>query len=172
MLSCAPDVFMLNRADDVNSISGTLVGNYRNFERVNENSFILTDTLIATLRAFNVSNQRIKFNIEFIKNPTLRLNFRTVKHNFTPEIGISLFIYDNSYILSVDNKVAKRGLLNFSNNKILADITNDGNYLKVKLNCTEIEIKELTKPATEFMIVENFSDNAIKISGIKWENIK
>lgn len=172
LISCSPYLFDINRNGN-EIINGKLTGNFRNFSQINDNSFIITDSLIIDLKAFNITNYKAKFLVRFLENNKLKLSLRTTLFDYlNGKEGISIYINNNKFKILVDNKLLKEGNFDINNSSVIFDIINFGEKLNIKLNCTDINIENIKLPNTEFIIFETYMNSKIEVSGINYVNLK
>lgn len=171
-ISCSPYLFDINRNGN-EIINGKITGNFRNFRQINDNSFVLTDSLIIDLKAFNVTNYKVKFLVRFLENNNLKLSLRTTLFDYlNGKKGISIYINNNKFKILENSQLIKEGNFDFNNSSIIFDIINFGEKLNIKLNCTDINFENIKLPNTEFIIFETNMNSKIEVGGINYVNLK
>lgn len=172
LISCSPYLFDINRNGN-EIINGKITGNFRNFRQINDNSFVLTDSLIIDLKAFNVTNYKAKFLVRFLENNILKLSLRTTLFDYLKgKEGISIYINNNKFKILENSQLIKEGKFDINNSSIIFDIINFGEKLNIKLNCTDINFENIKLPNTEFIIFETNMNSKIEVSGVNYVNLK
>ena len=168
--SCNPRLIKLLEKDLDKVVPVYYLGKLHNVNKLNDNSISIKDSALVSFKIFGVTNHIIEFNTNSIDNQHFRINLRNIFDKFKPENGIQILIKNNTYIVFERNKLIRSGFLNDEENYFYFE--NDGKYLKIKINCDDIDIDEISIYATEYMIIENFEDSNIKLSGLNWENLQ
>ena len=168
---CSPDIFRLNDSIEISTIYCRIYGDFKKVTHLNDNSFTMRDDVILSLKVLDLTNQKMKFNFEFIKGSKVRFTFRTVGNEFNHLKGISFEIDNGNYEILEQGRKIKSGKFKIQNELSVLKIENDGDYLKIKSDCDDMINMKTKIPATEFMVIESFDGNEIKISGIFFEKM-
>ncbi len=168
--SCNPRIFNLLEKDPAKMVSVYYLGKLYNLKKINDNSIYLKDSLLVSLKFFGVTNHIIEFNTKNINNQNFKLNLRNIFHAYNSDDGISIHVNNNHYEVYKNQELIKSGMI--FDDKIYFYIENDGKYLKIKINCDDIYIKDLELYASEYLIIENMEGSSFELKGLIWENLQ
>lgn len=173
LYSCVPpDIFMLNKRSE-DRIDGFIVSKLDSVELVKDNAIMIHDGGIASLKLTGIT--QLKFDVTMLveKGDGVKFSFRTVKHNYPNNPSIS-FVFSPSGSKVRDNNiiVADVDSVKLEYEKLhRIIIKNDGNLVRVKVDCDEIYVGKTELLATEYLIVESLSGTSAFLSGINFADI-
>lgn len=167
---CNPKYFKLITTHPYD-IEGKIVGRTENFKQINQNTFQLNDTVIIGLKSNMITNQQIKLLLHLDEKSQIRLSFRDFLHQFEPEESITLYLTEKDYTVKEADKIYTSGKLE-QQDSLFLEFEDDGKKLKLKINCTDINLENMQINSTEYMIIENFSNSKALLSILGWTDLR
>jgi hypothetical protein len=172
LTDCTPEGLKLNMISAKNLIYTVIVGDLNNVEQINDNSFLIKNGGIASMRILGKTQNEIKFNLEFLEGDFVRFGIRTTRVNFNKKNNIIFEINGTDISLYLHGKLLQNKKIAGSvKNSKLIRILNLGDELKISVDCDEIVNIRTKLPLTEYLIVESNKNSTLKLSGIVFDLI-
>lgn len=167
-----PDIYALNK-ESTNPLIGVIIGDLDGAEPASGNAVIIYEDGKTSLRTPGLTQFVADFTVTLHRGEGLRFGFRTNAKDYGKHPAI-LFdytingcrVYENGKLL-VDNKSVKSGI----KYPARIQLTNDGKYIKISVDCEEIYNSTTSLEATEYVIIESINKSAGVVSGIEFAKV-
>lgn len=142
-------------------------------EKINNNSVLLKEDAVFSLRTGNVQQYYADFTMRLKQGTGAKFNLRTTKDKFFKIKGLELTVSTNGIYFSENGKVTK----NFAGHHLKEGetyrliIKNHGKYVKVSLDCVDFPEYEIMLPLTEFTIVSTEKNSIVELSAVSFVNV-
>lgn len=194
----ASDYFYLNRLSmEDETVTGIRLNKWSKVKQINQNSFLIRGGGIVALgkeifdrneiyeeesfydKIFGQEMQNkiesyfiFDFGIKKINDSPLLISSRTSPTDYKiGDKGINIEIFDSLITFSEDNQVIKEYRVDFKENETKRMIViNNGDFIKVSLDCDDILIWKTKKPISEYLIFESVGSGTWEINSVTVEN--
>lgn len=153
-------------------MEGQILSHFDYFEKINDNSFVLSQGGVASIRKLKLTNFQFETNLLYTKELNLNIWLRTMTHDFNKEKGIKIDIHNATLKIFENSREIYTERLDFTDNKYVDNIiylrlVSEGKNLILIVDCKPEIILQTELPLTEYIIFENLSSEKLAISGIK-----
>lgn len=169
MISCKPDMFILNERLRGNMIGCKILSDIDLVKKTADNSVRIFPGGRLAMKVIELTEHESDFTIKILKGNGIKFAFRTVENNFDAHSSLIL------HLTSSETKLLDESgnLLETSDHRLIdldqkyrLRCINKAKNLKIYLDCDEILNISTNYPATEYVIIESIDDSEIEISGI------
>lgn len=170
--SCASEQFTLNYNYRY-SISGYIMNNLDGVEIVADNAIELFDGAIVSLRSLSLTQFSADFTMKLKSGKGLRFALRSTTNNYPKHPSITFDFTTEGYSISHNGNLVKQGnaLKAQYNTPTKIIFENDGDLLKIKVDCEIVFWGKTKLPATEHIIIECLEDTYARLYGIDFTYI-
>ncbi len=172
LFSCAPDLYVLNRMDDMR-LNGIILSRLGSVEKVAGNALMLHPSAVTAMRNQGLTQMMADYSVTILNGTGIKIAFRTVCDTYPREPSIVLAyttegytVYENGTIVAKSDTVRA-----IPNRPARIRIRNQGKMVKVTIGCDLVYYGRTQLPATEFIILETMDDTDAYIYGIKFADI-
>ncbi len=170
LYSCNPRMINLLEREFNYIASVYYLGKLNNVIKINDNSLLIKDSSLVFIKFVNSTNNIIEFNTINNSTQSFIISLFQISNTYSRNEGINISVENNAYKIYDKHHIYKDGKLD--NNKNYLYIRNEGNHLKLIINCDSINLENIKIPATEYLILENLQGSSIKLEGLTIEKLK
>lgn len=152
-------------------MEGQILSHFDYFEKINDNSFVLSHGGIASIRKLKLTNFQFETNLQYAKDLKLNIWLRTISNDFNKEKGIMFEIQNTTLKIFENSREIYSESLDFADNKVVDNsiylrLVSEGKNLILTIDCKPEIMLQTELPLTEYLIFENQSSEKLAISGI------
>ena len=172
--ACNPVNFVLNKNEDV-TLYGLIMSALETVEISSKysNTLLLRENARVALSTSKITQFNSKFTVEIFHGEGMRFSFRTISDSFDDHSSIQFdYNTEGSYIYLKDKLLVMTDTIKANAmDKKLIQISNNGDYFLVAVDCDTVYYGRTNLPATEYVIIETLGKTEVFVSGIEFAKL-
>lgn len=172
--SCTPDRFVLNvDTRDQDLVFSLIMSELSDVEKIADNAFSIKDSGIVAMKLDGITQYEFDATCKIRSGEGLNFYIRTTSNYFYSADNIKFTMKNSGTEIRESGKQTQENpdYKMELGEKYRVRIKNDGNYVKIFIDCDEVYCISTKLMATEYIIMEAIGDTKAIISGINFDRI-